>query len=116
LGILAYSILNPREAGAAFFGSVPGPGTVALKDTAGNQIDPAEKYPTSGYGITEIDDDGTTLYYGFVDKGGAWYILKETEAVGEESSYRYVKGATDFSTEWGDRKTRTDYGYFDQAF
>ncbi len=120
LGILAYSILNPREAGAAFFGSVPGPGTVAIKDTAGNQIDPAEKYPTSGYGITEIDDAGTTFYYGFVDKAGAWYIIKENDTTGD-LSYLYATPAnnpteTDFADAWADRATTLTYQQFDSAF
>src|SRR3989304_5375771 len=43
LGLLTYSLLNPKQAGAAFFGSVPGPGTVAVKDTADAKIDPAIK-------------------------------------------------------------------------
>ncbi|NIT03756.1 hypothetical protein GTO10_02370 [Candidatus Saccharibacteria bacterium] len=120
LGILAYSILNPRGAGAAFFGSVPGPGTVAIKDTAGNQIDPAEKYPTSGYGITEIDDAGTTFYYGFVDKAGAWYIIKENDTTGD-LSYLYATPAnnpteTDFADAWADRATTLTYQQFDSAF
>lgn len=119
LGLLAYSLLNPKQAGAAFFGSVPGPGTVSIKDTTDTKIDPALKglqSLTTSYGVSEIDDDGSTLYYGFVNANGGWYILKETEAVGEELSYRYAKGDTDFSTNWGNRKTTLSYQYFDQAF
>lgn len=120
LGLLAWSLLNPRQAGAAFFGSVPGPGVVGVKNIAGSQIDPAEKYPTSGYGISEIDDAGTTLYYGFVEKDGAWYILKESDAAGD-LSYLYATPAnnpteTDFTDAWADHATTLTYQQFDSAF
>jgi len=114
IGLLVYSLLNPRDAGAAFFGSVPGGGTVGLRDTANTQIDPAEKYPTSGYGITEIDDAGATFYYGFVNKEGGWYILKEDDTAGD-LAYRYSKGVSDFSTAWTNRGAQS-YDYFDVTF
>lgn len=98
---------------AAFFGSVPGPGTVAIKDSSGNQIDPAEKQPTDGYEITELnEDDATYNYYGFVHKTGAWYVARETKASG---SYRYSAGASSFSTNWTGRAGLT-YEYFDDTF
>ncbi|KKW06041.1 MAG: hypothetical protein UY40_C0004G0025 [candidate division CPR1 bacterium GW2011_GWC1_49_13] len=120
LGLLVYSLLNPRQAGAAFFGSVPGPGTVAIKDSAGVVIDPAEKYPTSGYGITEIDDAGTTYYFGFVEKAGSWYVLKETDTTGD-LSYLYATPAnnpsiTNFTDAWSAHATTLTYNRFDTAF
>jgi len=120
LGLLVYSLLNPRNAGAAFFGSVPGPGTVAIKDTNDVQIDPAEKYPTSGYGITEIDDAGAAFYYGFVEKTGKWYILKESDTTGD-LSYVYATpdnnpGVVDFTTAWTNHTTTLTYNRFDTAF
>lgn len=117
LGLLIYSILNPKQVGAAFFGSVPGPGTVSIKDTTDTKIDPAVKdYQalTKPYAISAIDD-GTISYYGFIDKDGKWYILKEGPETGYDS-YLYVKGDTNFSSNWGDREIRTDYAYFDQIF
>ena len=120
LGLLVYSLLNPRNAGAAFFGSVPGPGTVAIKDTNDVVIDPAEKYPTSGYGITEIDDAGAAFYYGFVEKTGKWYILKESDTTGD-LSYVYATpdnnpGVVDFTTAWTNHATTLTYNRFDTAF
>jgi hypothetical protein len=100
-----------QKASAAFFGSGGGPGIVALKDTSGTKIDPAEKQPTDGYTISEIDDDAFPNYYGFVHKSGAWYIAKE-ESTG---AFRYYKGASDFSTGWANRVGYT-YGYFDDIF
>lgn len=116
LGLLAYSLLNPKSVGAAFFGSVPGPGTVSIKDTTDTKIDPAIKgYQsiTTHYGISEIDDDDPA-YYGFVNKAGNWYILQE-DATAEDSSYRYVKGDDDFATNWTGRAGQT-YEYFNEVF
>lgn len=102
--------LFTKKAQAAFFGSVPGPGTVALKDSSGNQIDPAEKQPTDGYRIAQVED-GTTSYYGFINKDGGWYILQENAS----GDYRYIKGASSFSTNWTNRASLT-YDYFDNIF
>lgn len=99
-----------KKAEAAFFGSVPGPGTVALKDTAGVQIDPAQLHPTDGYKISQLDDS-SPAFYGFVRKDGAWFIMKEDSS----GNYRYTKGATTFSTNWTNRASLT-YDYFDVIF
>lgn len=100
-----------KKAQAAFFGSVPGPGTVALKDTSGVQIDPAEKRPTDGYNISKIDDSSSPVYYGFINKDGAWFIMREDS----DGTYLYTKGSSGFSTNWAIKGTLT-YGYFDEVF
>lgn len=102
--------LFTKKAQAAFFGSVPGPGTVAIKDSHGNQIDPAEKNPTDGYEVAELDDSGSPAYYGFLKDSGAWYIIQDTAG-----AYRYFKGSTDFATNWTNRDD-LEYGYFDAIF
>lgn len=110
---LFFMALVSKKAQAAFFGSVPGPGTVAVKNIAGNTIDPAELQPTDGYEISEVDDAATPSYYGFVHKTGAWYITKE-DATG---AYRYWKGSSGFSAAWDLRDDPdTSYGYFDSVF
>lgn len=96
---------------AAFFGSMPVPGAMTLKDSTGAAIDPAEKQPTDGYEISEIDDVDTPGYYGFVHKTGAWYISREDA----NGSYRYTKGPSDFPTSWADR-TNLTYDYYDNVF
>lgn len=108
--LFLFSIFT-KKTQAAFFGSVPGPGTVALKNSSGVQIDPAEKTPTDGYAITEIDD-GTPSYYGYVDKNGNWYITKEDTSTGQ---YRYTKGDASFSDNWTNRINLT-YDYFSNTF
>lgn len=109
-GLFMMSLFTKRTH-AAFFGSVPGPGTMSVKDSTGSVIDPAIKTPTDGYKISEIDDTSSPAYYGFVDKTGAWFITKE-EASG---AYRYTKGDSSFSTNWSNRASLT-YGYFDAIF
>lgn len=98
------------KADAAFFGSVPGPGTVGVKDSSGTLIDPSEKLPTDGYNITQVDDS-IPAYYGYVEKNGAWYIIKEDSS----GAYRYAKGASSFSTNWTGRALLT-YDYFNAVF
>jgi hypothetical protein len=109
--------LVSKKAEAAFFGSVPGPGTVALKDSLGEPIDPAEKQPTDGYKIAQLDDssDPDYAYYGFVDKDGNWYVQRETLTGANTGDYRYFKGASNFSTNWTGRDG-LGYGEFDSIF
>ncbi|MBI3290370.1 hypothetical protein HYZ78_03150 [Candidatus Microgenomates bacterium] len=109
LTIFLFSIFTKR-AHAAFFGSVPGPGTVAIKDTTGTQIDPAQHHPTDGYKISELDDS-SPAFYGFIRKDGAWFIMKE----GTSGDYRYTAGSSSFSTNWTNRSSLS-YDYFHNVF
>ena len=101
--------LNKQKAGAAFFGSVPGPGTVAIKDTSGNKVDIAQKQPLDGDPLSDLDTAGATQYFGFVNKDGAWYILQ----VNSDNSIRYAKGPSTYS--WSARASQS-YGVFSDVF
>lgn len=109
LSVFMLSVFT-NKAQAAFFGSVPGPGVVALKDSTGAQIDPAIKQPTDGYKISQLDDS-VPAYYGFTNKDGAWFIMKEDAS----GNYRYAKGASSFSTNWTGRAALS-YDYFENVF
>lgn len=109
LGVLLTGIVNPQKAGAAFFGSVPGPGTISIKDTTGTKIDPSIKSPTDGYGVANIDTESLPYYYGFVNKDSAWYVVKE---VGD-GSFLYAKGNDDY--DWDNRASET-YASYDDTF
>jgi len=109
-GLFIAALLNPQKAEAAFFGSVPGPGTVALKDSTGKKIDPAIRKPTDGYSIAQVDD-ATPSYYGYQDKDGNWYIIKEDS----DGSFRYCRGYSNFSSFWSSRSSLT-YDYFENVF
>ena len=84
--------------------------SVALKDTAGNIVNPAQDSPTDGYSISQVDDS-VPAYFGFVNKEGAWFVMRE----GEDSSFRYVKGDTNFGINWTSR-SKLNYNYFDKVF
>ena len=120
MSLFFYSLVTKRGE-AAFFGSVPGPGTVALKDTTGTKIDPAIKQPTDGYRINQLDDtsSATYSYYGFTNKDGDWFIMRETTSGANAGDYRYYKKKPadgSFSTEWLNRATLSPYDYFDAIF
>lgn len=117
LSLVFMALIGKRSAQAAFFGSMPGPGTVSLKDSAGTPIDPAEEHPTDGYKISQLDDTSsvTYAYYGFVNKNGNWYIQRETLSGLNAGDYRYFKGADSFSGNWEDRGT-LEYDVFEDIF
>lgn len=103
--------LFTKEAQGAFFGSMPVPGLVGVKDSNGTTIDPAEKNPTDGYEVNDVDDSSSPSYYGFVDKDNNWYITKESS----DGSFRYVRGAGSYVANWTARASLA-YGYFSNVF
>jgi hypothetical protein len=121
--VFLFSIFT-RKAEAAFFGSNPGPGIVGIKDSGGNLIDPAIKHPTDGYKINQIDDTDTTYsYYGFQNKNGDWFIMRETTSGVDAGQYRYTKGTNSpgFSDGWDNKEDPgaagyEDYNYFNDIF
>lgn len=100
-----------KKAQASFFGSAPVTQTVSVKNIAGKKINPAEKNPTDGYAITNIDQAGTPVYYGFVNNAGAWYIMSQDD----NGEYLYAKGDSDFSLSWDNRNHLT-FDYFNTVF
>lgn len=109
LSVFVYSLLSKRGQGS-FLGGVSSAETLALKDMAGNKIDPAEKSPTHGYYISQIDDS-TIAYFGFVNKLGQWFIMRQDT----DNAYRYSRGDNNFSASWTNRSVLT-YNYFDNVF
>jgi len=112
ISLFLFSLLNKR-AEVPFFGRgvAAGSGVATLTDTAGNKIDPAQQGPTDGYRISEIEDNETT-FYGFTNKNGNWFVMKEDPETG---SFRYSKGESNFPTNWTNRKY-LKYDYFHNAF
>jgi hypothetical protein len=104
-----YSLFNKNTPVPAF-GPAPSPSTVTLKNTAGQDINPAEKSPTHGYYISEIDDS-TIAFFGFVNPAGQWFIMRQDA----DNAYRYTRGDRDFSANWTNRASLT-YDYFDNVF
>lgn len=58
-------------------------------------------WPTglNGYSISDMDTTSDPKYFGYMDDSGEWYIMKMTTS----SEFRYVRGSTDYSTNWTNR-------------
>ena len=110
ISFFLYSIFS-RKSEALFFGKALEPGITALEDSTGKKIDPAERQPTDSYLISEIDDE-LIAYYGFTNKEGAWFIMKEDP---DNGSIRYTKGDVNFPGNWSDRES-LNYDYYHNVF
>lgn len=66
----------------------------------------------AGYLISDTDDTSNPKYYGFLDKFGNWYILRENTST---KTYRYCKGSNDYTTNWTNRASLT-YDYVSVIF
>ena len=111
-GILAviFGLFSRRSGVPSFIGNADTGEPITLKDASGNVINPAENSPTSGYSISQIDDS-IPAYFGFVNKDGAWFIMRE----GEDGAYLYAKGVNNFTTNWESR-AKLKYDYFDRIY
>jgi len=56
--------------------------------------------------------DETIIYNGYINRKGAFYILKENTANG---TYRYYRGEENYVTYWGLREELT-YKYYYEVF
>lgn len=65
---------------------------------------------TSQYKITDIDTSGATMYFGFTDSVGNWFIMQFTG-----TAARYIKGASGYTTNWTGR-AGLSYDYFYNTF
>ena len=105
------SSLFAKRFGTNIFGKPEEPGLTTIQDPIGNIIDPAKHHPTDDFKISEVDY-GISTFYGFINSGEGWFIMKEDINAG---SYRYVKGDTNFRDNWNDRNN-LKYDYFNRVF
>ena len=111
ISFFLFSLFN-RRSELSFFGKKEsGSGTTTLQDPEGNKVNPARQQPTDSYTISEIDDEYIS-YYGFTDKEGAWFIMREDP---DDGSFRYTKGDSNFPGNWTNRKD-VKYDYFNNVF
>ena len=125
LGFFLFSLLNPKKASAAFFGSIPGPGTVALKDTSDTKINPARedgnlqdiKGNTKQFGTNDIDEASSTLtYVGKEDADENWVVQQIDTSSGTAITYATETNNPTYETyasAWTDRATLTYQNYKD---
>ena len=109
LSFFLFSIFG-RKTENLIFGQSP-PGATSLEDATGNKVNPAQKLPTDGYQVTEIEEDSDT-FVGFTNKNGQWFIMKEDSQAG---SFRYTKGDSNFPKHWSNREN-LKYDYFYNVF
>ena len=64
------------------------------------------------YKISDIAEGDTVNYYGFMNKNGEYYFMKEDTSV---NTYRYWKGQTNYATDWADRVNKS-YDYYTAIF
>lgn len=86
-------------------------GLAAIQDADGNIVKLAEPHPTDNYKVSEVDY-GVNTYYGFIDRGEGWFIMKEDLNAG---TFRYIKGETNFQDNWKKRE-KLEYDFFNQVF
>jgi len=67
--------------------------------------------PIEGYNISD-QQSGTTSYYGYLRKDGAWYIMKSV-LTAPVTNYTYVKGASGYN--WAGR-AGLSYASFSATF
>lgn len=90
-----------------------------ITDFAGNKITPLNRFPVEGldpldkYRPSDQDLSGDPSYYGFLDRSGNWYILRQNLSTGE---FRYAKGSSEYATNWGNRSTTLTYDLFSEVF
>ncbi len=83
---------------------------VGIKDSEGKIIDPSKEHPTDGYSVTDIDDEHSPAYYGFVKKDGSWYVMQNVSG-----TFRYVKGASNYQSNW-DVRDKLHFDYYNHVF
>ncbi len=68
--------------------------------------------PVTGYKVADTDESGTVKYYGFINKAGAWYVMKNDTTT---NTFRFSKGSSNYPTGWTGRAALT-YDYFNIIF
>jgi hypothetical protein len=110
LSIFIFSLLGQRVERLLFGRSDSG--NALIGNPVKDEPSPVKDSLTDGYKISEIDDNNTITYYGFIDNTGAWFIMREDI---DANSFRYSKGESDFPGNWRNRE-HLKYDYFHNLF
>ncbi|MDO8487702.1 MAG: hypothetical protein Q7S31_00110 [bacterium] len=110
VSIFLYNLLFRRDAAPLFGSSSASTTPLALQNAQGEVINPAERSPTQGYYISQIDDS-TVSYFGFINNLGQWFIMRQDT----DNSYRYTRGDKNFTTNWA-KRIKLTYDSFDNVF
>jgi len=72
----------------------------------------------NSYWISDIDNVSSPNFYGYIDRNGNWYIMKETlldTTYNTTDTYRYYWGNSGYDSNWTNREDLT-YGRYDSIF
>ncbi len=58
--------------------------------------------------------DANTRYFGYLHRSGEWYIMQQVRS-GTTVTYRFIKGASAYTTNWTAREALV-YDYINVAF
>ncbi|OGE15295.1 hypothetical protein A3F00_02110 [Candidatus Daviesbacteria bacterium RIFCSPHIGHO2_12_FULL_37_11] len=100
-----------RRIEALFFGQNIVQVPASIGNPPGGKTSAEATSPTDAYNISEIDD-GIVGYYGFINKDGGWFIMKEDANTG---TFRYSKGEANFPGNW-EKRENLNYDYFHNVF
>ncbi len=110
VALLLYTIVSKIPKGP-LSKTMSGSENTVVQNIPGGDYKQNPPHQSSGYSISEIDDD-IISFYGFINKGGQWYIMRvDTDA----GSVRYIQGENDFSKSWAKRK-ELKYDYSNNIF
>ena len=108
-GNLATIVTNTNKIPAS--PATEGGNLATISTNTGKITDALAQYKFSDEYITT---PAGTVYRGYLDKDGNWFIVKET-ITADSRTYRYKKGTSDYTTNWTGRAGLT-YNYFDTEF
>lgn len=107
ISFFLFSLLG-RRVESLLFGGALNTGLNTNNTVAPSSQSAQAAQPFEGFKISEIDDN-IVSYYGFTNQNGAWMIMKEDT---QTSSFRYVRGESNFSSNWKARENlKYDYYY-----
>lgn len=103
------STLLGKRVDTMLFGGALNSGSNSQTNTPTTQNSGGGSLAASGYQISEVDEGGATVFYGFTRQDGSWLIMKEDS---DTNSFRYSKGNSDFPGNWINRANlKYDYYY-----
>jgi hypothetical protein len=107
LSFFLFSLFS-KKGEMSFIGEITGRKVASSPDAESGKMGVGA---TADYQISEVDE-GAVAYYGFINKKGAWFIMKEDSETG---SFRYSRGDSEFSKNWANRQS-LNYDYYYKVF
>jgi hypothetical protein len=65
-----------------------------------------------GWVCSDMDESADPRYYGFVDKTGSWYIMRQAVSTGQ---FRFASGSSGYVLAWTNKDSQS-YDYYFNTF